>query len=115
MEPKTCCGQDAGAGEAGDTVLAGLPVAALPREGVVVPADGTTATLELGVAVPPPRPKEHPAHAAVTVRAIATDRPAAGNARFVILPVTNVMVRTARTGRSPNRNLTAWQRPSTPA
>jgi hypothetical protein len=96
---KTRCGQDDG--EAGDEVLAGLP-ADPPAGDAGTADDGATATLARGVlAGVAPRPTEHPAHAAVTARAIATDRPATGNARFVILPVTTAMVRTAGTCRSP--------------
>jgi hypothetical protein len=108
---KTRCGQDAGAEEAGD-VLAGLPVGPVDA---VTADEGAAATLARGtLEAPAPRPREHPVQAAVTARAIATDRLAAGNARFVILPITTAMVRTARTCRSPIRDLTIVRRPPAP-
>jgi hypothetical protein len=93
-------------------VLAGL--LADPLDAVMAD-DGAAATLARGtLEAPAPRPREHPVQAAVTARAIATDRLAAGNARFVILPITTAMVRTARTCRSLIRDLAATARALAP-
>jgi hypothetical protein len=60
--------------------------------------------LALGVAASPvPRPKLHPAHAAVTARAIATDV----RARFGVLSVIAAMLRTA--GHSCRRTTISYQ------
>jgi hypothetical protein len=66
--------------------------------GAVVAGVSTTggeAVLALGAAALP-RPKPHPAQAAVIATAIAADRRAAGHARFGDLDVTRAMVRRTR-------------------
>jgi hypothetical protein len=89
MALKTRCAHDDGAGEAAG-VRGDAPGAEIEMDN-----GGTEATLALGVAaLPVPRPKLHPAHAAVIARAIATGR----RARVGVLSVTTAMLRTADHG-----------------
>jgi hypothetical protein len=93
MEANTRCAHEAGA-EA-DAGVGAADVRGASDGGITMDVAGTEAMLALGVsALPVPRPKLHPAHAAATANAIATDRKAAGNDRFGMLSVTSAMLRT---------------------
>jgi len=109
MEVNTRCAHEAGApaGAVPDADgAAGVPGAGAPSGVTTIDDAGTEAMLALGVAaLPVPRPKLHPAHAAATASAIAADRKAAGNARFGMLSVIPAMLRTISSGVTPNSAL----------
>ena len=102
----TRCAQEAGAGAVPDAGGEAADGRGVPAEGITMDDAGTEATLALGVAaLPMPRPKLHPAHAATTASAIAADRKAAGNARFGMLSVIPAMLRTIGSSLPPNSAL----------